>query len=85
VSQVRTDSGLIVPQSAVTKTERRFPAKAFGLIRRFVQANVEGVTLALVCKLCAAPIAMSFEENATTVFKGGHVVMTCKCSRRTVR
>jgi hypothetical protein len=87
MKNVRTDAGLIVPASAVAKTQRVLPKDSFKQIVRFVRAmRPEGIQILLGCSHCKEALDLTMvDQLVEDVPVGGRPVLTCKCSERVVR
>jgi hypothetical protein len=86
---VRTDAGLIVPASAVTKKSRCLAPDTMRRIRRLTELlGAEQIGALFVCKDCETPIAAMVVDQVQDVIgdlHGGRVVLVCKCSSRSER
>lgn len=83
---VRTESGLIVPASAVEKKQRVFPKDKFKFLRRFLrEMDGEGVFPMLVCSDCGERIKLELVNRLIVENNGGEPILVCSCSDRAVR
>lgn len=87
MSEVRTESGLVVPESAVRKTKRTLLPDRLKKIGRFLaDMRAEGIRVVLACAACGEAMqATSQNRLVEEDHRGGDVVFTCKCSVRHVR
>jgi len=86
MNEVRTDAGLIVPASAVAKTQRVLPKDTLKRVSRFVrEMQAEGIQILLGCQHCKTPLDLALVDQLDEKRPGGRPVFTCKCSERVVR
>lgn len=89
---VTTESGLLVPASAITKTARTLHSDTFKRLTRFLKTmSAEHLTTFLVCDFCKQPISFELHDRIDAVdlagksAGGGRVIFVCQCSNRAVR
>jgi hypothetical protein len=86
MKEVRTEAGLVVPASAITKTQRVLPKDSFRQIVRFIRAmKAEGIQILLGCQHCKKPLDLAMVDQLDEDVRGGRPVFTCNCSERVVR
>lgn len=94
-SAVTTPAGLVVPASAVTRTERVLPEHDFKALRRLVSTlKPSHLGLLVLCTDCKKPVDVVLEDRLveTVVTKtgvvpaaGGRIVLVCECTTWAVR
>jgi len=87
MKEVRTEAGLVVPASAIRKTQRVMPKDSFKHIVRFVRTmKAEGIQILLECEHCKKPLDLAMVDQLIEELPvGGRPVLTCACSERVVR
>ena len=91
---VKTDSGLVVPASAVEPTplkQRVIPKETVKHLRRFISnMKAESIAPVLACTDCGTRITARIEDRIVekigdNELPGGRLVLQCACSERVVR
>ena len=90
---VQTESGLVVPASAVEPAEppplkrRVMPAETAKRLRRFIKnMAAEKIAPLLACTECGARItAHAVNRIVEEIPVGGEIVLRCTCSLRVIR
>jgi hypothetical protein len=84
-NEVITDSGLLVPASAVQRKRKVLPKEKAKLIRRmFIEMPAEKLTALFACTECNTPVSFGTVNKILTRVPGGELVLRCKCSDRVV-